>query len=108
LKSLGVDLVDVSSGGSAPDAKIAVGPGYQVPFAARVRKEAEIPTTAVGLITEAGQAEDIIVGEQADAVFLARVLLRNPAWVRQAADQLGATLHHPPQYSRAFQVASRR
>jgi 2,4-dienoyl-CoA reductase-like NADH-dependent reductase (Old Yellow Enzyme family) len=102
LKALGVDLMDVSSGGSAPDAKIPVGPGYQVPFAARVRKEAEIPTTAVGMITEADQAEDIIAGEQADAVFLARVLLRNPAWIRQAADQLGDTLHYPPQYGRAF------
>ncbi|MET0475944.1 MAG: NADH:flavin oxidoreductase/NADH oxidase [Mycobacterium sp.] len=102
LKALGVDLMDVSSGGSAPDAKIPVGPGYQVPFAARVRKEAEIPTAAVGMITEAEQAEDVIVGEQADAVFLARVLLRNPAWVRQAAEALGATLHHPPQYGRAF------
>jgi 2,4-dienoyl-CoA reductase-like NADH-dependent reductase (Old Yellow Enzyme family) len=102
LKLLGVDLMDVSTGGSAPDAKIPVGPGYQVPFAARVRKEVEIPTAAVGMITEAQQAEDIIAGEQADAVFLARVLLRNPAWIRQAADHLGATLHHPPQYGRAF------
>jgi hypothetical protein len=58
LKALGVDLMDVSSGGSAPDAKISLGPGYQVPFAARVRKEAEIPTAAVGMITEAEQAED--------------------------------------------------
>jgi 2,4-dienoyl-CoA reductase-like NADH-dependent reductase (Old Yellow Enzyme family) len=102
LKSLGVDLMDVSSGGSAPDAQIPVGPGYQVPFAARVRKEADIPTAAVGMITEADQADDIIAGEQADAVFLARELLRNPTWFRQAADQLGATLPHPPQYSRAF------
>ncbi len=102
LKGLGVDLMDVSTGGSAPDAKIPVGPGYQVPFAARVRKEAEIPTAAVGMITEADQAENIIAGEQADAVFLARELLRNPTWFRQAADQLGATLPHPPQYSRAF------
>jgi 2,4-dienoyl-CoA reductase-like NADH-dependent reductase (Old Yellow Enzyme family) len=102
LKPLGVDLMDVSTGGSAPDAKIPVGPGYQVPFAARVRKEAEIPTAAVGMITEPDQAEDIIVGEQADAVFLARELLRNPTWFAQAADHLGATLPHPPQYSRAF------
>ena len=102
LKTLGVDLMDVSTGGSAPDAKIPVGPGYQVPFAARVRKEADIPTAAVGMITEADQAEDVIAGEQADAVFLARELLRNPTWFRQAADQLGATLAHPPQYSRAF------
>ena len=102
LKGLGVDLMDVSSGGSAPDARIPVGPSYQVPFAARVRKEVEIPTAAVGMITEAEQADEIISSEQADAVFLARVLLRNPAWIRQAADQLGATLRHPPQYARAF------
>jgi 2,4-dienoyl-CoA reductase-like NADH-dependent reductase (Old Yellow Enzyme family) len=102
LKALGVDLIDVSSGGTAPDAKIPVGPGYQVRFATRVRTEAEIPTAAVGMITEAEQAEAIIAGEQADAIFLARVLLRNPAWIRQAADQLGASLHYLPQYGRAF------
>ena len=102
LKALGVDLIDVSSGGSAPDARIPVAPGYQVPFAARIRKEIEIPTSAVGLITEAAQAEAIIAGEQADAVFLARELLRNPGWFRRSADHLGAGLHHPPQYSRAF------
>ncbi|MDX1890530.1 NADH:flavin oxidoreductase/NADH oxidase [Mycolicibacterium sp. 050158] len=102
LKDLGVDLMDVSSGGSAPDAKITVGPGYQVPFAARVRKEVEIPTSAVGLITDAEQADEIVSSEQADAVFLARELLRNPSWFRQAAEQLGAELAHPPQYARAF------
>jgi 2,4-dienoyl-CoA reductase-like NADH-dependent reductase (Old Yellow Enzyme family) len=102
LKGLGVDLIDVSSGGSVPDAPITVGPSYQVPFAARVRKEAEIATTAVGLITDAEQAETIITGEDADATFLARELLRNPGWVWQAAAQLGAPIDHPPAYSRAF------
>lgn len=102
LKGLGVDLVDVSSGGSVPDAPIPVAPGYQVPFAARIRKEVEMPTAAVGLITDPDQADGIVAGEQADAVFLARALLRNPAWVRQAADQLGHSLAYPPQYSRAF------
>ncbi|ORA33315.1 NADH:flavin oxidoreductase/NADH oxidase [Mycobacterium aquaticum] len=102
LKPLGVDLMDVSSGGSVPDATIPVSPGYQVPFSARVRKEAEIATAAVGMITEAEQADGIVNGEQADAVFLARVLLRNPAWVRQAADQLGAPLAYPQRYARAF------
>ena len=102
LKRRGVDLMDVSSGGSAPDAQIPVAPSYQVPFAARVRAEAQIPTAAVGLITEPEQAEGIIEGLQADAIFLARVLLGNPAWIRQAADRLGHTLAHPPQYSRAF------
>lgn len=102
LKRRGVDLVDVSSGGSAPDAAIPVGPSYQVPFSARVRKEVEIPTAAVGLITEPEQADGIIAEGEADAVFLARVLLRNPNWIRQAADELGHPLPHPVQYSRAF------
>jgi 2,4-dienoyl-CoA reductase-like NADH-dependent reductase (Old Yellow Enzyme family) len=94
--------MDISTGGSAPDAKIPVGPGYQVPFAARVRKEADIPTAAVGMITEPDQADDIIVGEQADAVFLGRALLRDPSWIRRAATQLGHALPYPPQYTRAF------
>ncbi|MEH3128911.1 MAG: NADH:flavin oxidoreductase/NADH oxidase [Mycolicibacterium neoaurum] len=102
LKALGVDLIDVSSGGSVPDAQIPVGPAYQVPFAARVRKEAEIPTSAVGLITDPQQADSIIAGEEADAVFLARELLRNPGWVWQAAEQLGADPEHPAAYRRAF------
>lgn len=102
LKHRGVDLMDVSSGGSAADARIPVAPSYQVPFSARVRAEAQIPTAAVGLITEPEQAEDIIEHGEADAIFLARVLLRNPAWIRHAADRLGHTLAHPPQYGRAF------
>lgn len=102
LKEAGVDLMDVSTGGTVPDAAIPVGPGYQVPFAARIRKEAEIPTTAVGMITDAEQAEAVVVGEEADAVFLGRELLRNPSWVRQAADQFGVALGFPPQYTRAF------
>ncbi|WP_020104303.1 NADH:flavin oxidoreductase/NADH oxidase [Mycobacterium sp. 360MFTsu5.1] len=102
LKKAGVDLVDVSTGGAVPDARIPVVPGYQVPFAKRVRAEAAIPTAAVGLITEAEQAEAIASGGEADAVFVARALLRNPNWVRDAAQHLGVTLPHPPQYSRAF------
>jgi 2,4-dienoyl-CoA reductase-like NADH-dependent reductase (Old Yellow Enzyme family) len=102
LKRLGVDLIDVSSGGSAPDATIPVGPSYQVPFSTRIRREVEIPTAAVGLITEPEQADSIVADGEADAVFLARVLLRNPAWIRQAADKLGHSLHHPVQYARAF------
>ncbi|CAN5669525.1 NADH:flavin oxidoreductase/NADH oxidase [soil metagenome] len=102
LKLRGVDLVDVSSGGSAPDAKIAVSPGYQVPFSARIRKEAEIATAAVGLITDPDHADTIISSGDADAVFLARVLLRNPAWIRQAADHLGQTLAYPARYARAY------
>ncbi|OCB12694.1 oxidoreductase [Mycolicibacterium porcinum] len=102
LKTAGVDLIDVSSGGVVPDARIPVFPGYQVPFAKRVRAEAEIPTASVGLITEAEQAEAIISGAEADAVFVARALLRNPSWVRDAARRGGKTLPYPPQYGRAF------
>ncbi|CAN3127789.1 NADH:flavin oxidoreductase/NADH oxidase [Mycobacterium sp. smrl_JER01] len=99
---LGVDLIDVSSGGMVPDAPIAVGPGYQVPFAHAVRAKTEMPTAAVGLITDAEQAAGIVAGGQADAVFLARELLRNPVWPRQAAAALGRTLPYPPQYTRAY------
>lgn len=102
LKTAGVDLIDVSSGGVVPDARIPVFPGYQVPFAKRVRAEAEIPTASVGLITEAEQAEAIISGAEADAVFVARALLRNPSWVRDAARRGGKTPPYPPQYGRAF------
>lgn len=102
LKGVGVDLIDVSSGGSAPDAAIPVAPSYQVPFSARIRKEIDIPTAAVGLITASEQADTIIADGEADAVFLARVLLRNPAWIIQAAEELGHVFPHPPRYSRAF------
>lgn len=102
LKKAGVDLVDVSTGGAVPDARIPVAPGYQTPFAKQVRTEAEIATATVGLITEAEQAEAIVSGGEADAVFVARALLRNPNWVRDAAQHFGIALPHPPQYSRAF------
>lgn len=102
LKKAGVDLIDVSTGGAVPDARIPVAPGYQVPFAKRIRAEADIPTTSVGLITDPEQAEAIISGADADAVFLGRALLRNPNWVRDAARHAGVTLPFPPQYTRAF------
>ncbi|WP_059018802.1 NADH:flavin oxidoreductase/NADH oxidase [Mycobacterium sp. M26] len=102
LQKLGVDLVDVSTGGLVPDATIPVSPGYQVPFAAAVRSKADIPVTAVGLITEPDQAAAIVETGQADAVFLARALLRSPTWVREAAAALGVSLPFPPQYTRAF------
>ncbi|MDX1875831.1 NADH:flavin oxidoreductase/NADH oxidase [Mycolicibacterium sp. 120266] len=102
LKTAGVDLIDVSTGGAVPDARIPVAPGYQVPFAKRVRAEADVPTTSVGLITDAEQAEAIISGGDADAVFLGRSLLRNPNWVRDAARHAGVALPFPPQYTRAF------
>lgn len=102
LKAAGVDLVDCSSGGTAPNAKVPVAPGYQVSFAARVRAEAGISTAAVGLITEPAQAETIVAQEQADVVLLARALLREPYWPIRAARELGAPAPIPPQYLRAF------
>ena len=101
LREHGVDLVDCSSGGAVPDAKVAVGPGYQVPFAARIRREAGIATGAVGLINGAAQADAIIRGGEADCVLLARELLRDPYWPLHAAQELGAALPWPPQYVRA-------
>ncbi|MEU9980675.1 NADH:flavin oxidoreductase/NADH oxidase [Streptomyces sp. NPDC050856] len=101
LKEHGVDLLDVSTGGNAPRVRIPVGPGYQVPFAARVRAEAGLPVAAVGLITEAGQAEKIVANGEADAVLLGRELLRDPSWARHAARELGGDVHVPDQYHRS-------
>ena len=100
-KALGIDLVDVSSGGNVADAKMTIRPGYQVPFARAIRAGAEIHTGAVGLITEAVQAEQIIADGDADCVFLARALLRDPYWPRHAAAALGVSLEWPDQYKRA-------
>lgn len=104
LKADGVDLIDCSSGGAVPDAKIAVGPGYQVPFAERIRREAGIATAAVGLITEAKQADEIVRSGQADVVLLAREFLRDPYWPAHAARALGqaGALPAPKQYARAW------
>jgi 2,4-dienoyl-CoA reductase-like NADH-dependent reductase (Old Yellow Enzyme family) len=102
LRPLGVDLVDCSSGALVPYAKIEAGPGYQVPFAERVRRESGILTGAVGLITEARQADAIIRREQADMVLLAREFLRDPYWPLHAAKALGGEPEAPRQYSRAF------
>jgi len=101
LRELGVDLVDVSSGGMIPRATIPVAPGYQVPFAARIRAEAGLPAGAVGLITEAHQAEAVLSEYKADLVFLGRELLRNPRWPQGAARELGAEIPWPAQYARA-------
>nr|WP_018534687.1 NADH:flavin oxidoreductase/NADH oxidase [Streptomyces sp. SID8379] len=101
LKAHGVDLIDVSTGGNASGVRIPVGPGYQVPFAARVRNEAGVPAAAVGLITETQQAEKIIVDGEADAVLLGRELLRDPSFARHAARELGADVHVPDQYHRS-------
>ena len=92
LKAVGVDLIDVSSGGAVHNAPITPSPGFQVPFAAAIRKEAGIATAAVGLITEPEQAQYIIETEEADAVFLARAMLRNPRWAMNAAEALGVKI----------------
>jgi 2,4-dienoyl-CoA reductase-like NADH-dependent reductase (Old Yellow Enzyme family) len=104
LKSEGVDLIDCSSGAIVPDAQIPVAPGFQVPFAERIRREANIATAAVGLITEPKQADDIIRNGQADIVLLARELLRDPYWPAHAAKALGQKDKLPPpvQYARAW------
>ncbi|MFD8197900.1 NADH:flavin oxidoreductase/NADH oxidase [Streptomyces wuyuanensis] len=101
LKEHGVDLLDVSSGGNAARVRIPVGPGYQVPFAARVRNETELPVAAVGLITDPEQAEKVVANGEADAVLLGRELLRSPSWARRAAHELGGTVRVPEQYHRS-------
>lgn len=101
LRDAGIDLIDCSSGALVPGVKIPVAPGYQVSFAARIREEADIATGAVGMITEAHQAEEIISGGKADAVFLARAMLRDPYWALHAAKTLGADISWPVQYERA-------
>jgi len=101
LKAAGIDLIDCSSGGLVPQARIPAGPGYQTPFAAGIRTEAGLPTGTVGLITSPVQAEQIVATGQADVVFLGRELLRNPYWPLQAAKTLRADIDWPPQYVRA-------
>lgn len=101
LADRGVDLIDASSGGAVPRAVIPVGPGYQVRFARQIRAEAEVPTGAVGMITSPEQAEEIVSSGSADAVLLARELLRDPHWPLHAADRLKADSVWPRQYERA-------
>jgi 2,4-dienoyl-CoA reductase-like NADH-dependent reductase (Old Yellow Enzyme family) len=115
-KKLGVDAIDCSSGGtvagvkfvprpaapSLPPGTVEIGPGYQVPFAEAIRREANIPVGAVGLITEPSHAEEIVSSGAADMVLLARELLRDPYWPRRAAKELGAEIQAPPQYARAW------
>lgn len=98
---LGVDLIDCSSGGIVPHARIPVGPGYQVPAAAQIRREAGVMTGAVGMITAPAQADQIVRTGQADLVLLARELLRDPYWPLHAAQALGYEVSWPPQYLRA-------
>lgn len=101
LKTRGVDLIDCSTGGLVMGVKIPVGPGYQVRFAEKIRKEAGIPTGAVGMITTARQAEEIIAHGQADLILMARQSLRDPYFPLHAAQELGAEIHWPDQYLRA-------
>lgn len=102
LKTIGVDLIDVSSGGTLPNVRPPVAPGYQVPFAARIRAEAQIATGAVGLITQPEQAETILQSGQADLIFLGRTLLRHPYWPIEAALSLGEPPEIPRPYLRAY------
>ncbi|MGW1162286.1 NADH:flavin oxidoreductase/NADH oxidase [Streptomyces sp. NPDC002513] len=101
LQAHGIDLLDVSTGANAAGVRIPTGPGYQVPFAARVKAETSVPVAAVGLITDADQAEKILVNGEADAVLLGRELLRNPSFARLAARARGAEVHIPDQYRRS-------
>jgi 2,4-dienoyl-CoA reductase-like NADH-dependent reductase (Old Yellow Enzyme family) len=101
MKQHGVDLVDVSSGGNVHGARIPVGPGFQVGFAETIRAKTGIATSAVGLITEPEQAQEIVANERADAVMLARAFLRNPRWALNAAEHLGVVIPWPPQFERA-------
>jgi 2,4-dienoyl-CoA reductase-like NADH-dependent reductase (Old Yellow Enzyme family) len=101
LKELGVDLIDCSSGGLVPNAVIPAAPGFQTPFAAKIRRKVGIATGAVGLITAAVQAEQILATGSADVVLLARELLRDPYWPIHAAAELKADHPWPEQYLRA-------
>ncbi len=101
LKEVGVDLIDVSSGGLLPDVIPPVKPNYQVPFASAIKQQVNLATGAVGLITQARQANDIVATGQADAVFLGRELLRNPYWPLRAAAELGESMVWPKAYVRA-------
>ena len=101
LGSIGVDLIDCSSGGNTATIHAPIGPGYQVPLASAVRHASGVPTGAVGLITEPAQADMIIRRRDADLVFLARELLRDPYWPLHAARALGVDVPWPSQYLRA-------
>jgi 2,4-dienoyl-CoA reductase-like NADH-dependent reductase (Old Yellow Enzyme family) len=108
LKDNGVDLIDVSSGGLVHDAKITTGPGYQVHFAAEIKQKAAILTAAVGQITEATQAEEIIKSDNSDAVMIGRQMLRNPRWAISAAEELGEKIPWSLQLERARRIGARK
>ncbi|MFJ6737608.1 NADH:flavin oxidoreductase/NADH oxidase [Streptomyces sp. NPDC091279] len=101
LHAHGVDLLDMSTGGNVPAARIPVEPGFQAPFAARVRAETPMPVAAVGLLTEPAQAAKILLNGEADAVLLGRELLRDPYWAQRAAREPGGEVHRPAPYHRS-------
>jgi 2,4-dienoyl-CoA reductase-like NADH-dependent reductase (Old Yellow Enzyme family) len=108
LKIVGVDLIDVSTGGLVHDAKIPSGPGYQVPFSSEIRRKVGILTTSVGLITEGNQAEKILADGDADAVMIARQMLRNPRWAIAIAEEFGEKIDWSVQLERARRVGPRK
>jgi 2,4-dienoyl-CoA reductase-like NADH-dependent reductase (Old Yellow Enzyme family) len=108
LKEIGVDLIDVSSGGLVHDAKITTGPGYQVHFAEAVKNGAQILTSAVGQINQAQQAEDIVATHRADAVMIGREMLRNPRWAIAAAEELGEKIPWSLQLERSRRIGARK
>ncbi len=101
LKRIGLDYVCVSSGAMVPQARIPVAPGYQVPFACKVKSETGIATRAVGMIADPDQAEAIVASGEADMVAMARAFLDDPRWVWHAAERFGVTVDYPPQYARS-------
>jgi NADPH2 dehydrogenase len=100
LKRIGLDFVCVSTGATVPYAKIPVAPGFQVPFAEKVKKETGMKTRAVGMIADADQAEEILASGKADMIAMARAILDNPRWVWHAAEHFGVKIDYPPQYAR--------
>jgi len=108
LKAEGCDYVSASSGGSSNEQSIPVGPGYQLPFSERIRKEVGIPTMGVGLITEPNQAEQALAEGKADMLALGRAMMYQPRWAWQAAEKLGADAYFPPQYARSHPSMRRR
>ena len=100
LKRIGLDFICVSSGATVPYARIPVTPGFQVPFAEKIKKEAGIKTRAVGMIADADHAEEILASGKADMVAMARAFLDNPRWVWHAAEHFGVKIDYPPQYAR--------
>jgi len=106
VEALGCDYIHVSSGGLSAAQQIPLGPGYQVQFAERIKRAVGLPTTAVGLITEAGQAEEILAAGRADLIAVGRAILFNPRWPWQAAHQLAGQVQAPRQYWRAMPTGS--